>query len=64
MARGAHLIGVQSGDDKGLPLVAILGAYDYLLVNQFAYNIRVINNSWGTSLDAARAASTRIIPST
>ncbi len=53
VAPGAHLIGVQSGDDKGLPLVAILGAYDYLLVNQFAYNIRVINNSWGSRLSAA-----------
>jgi serine protease AprX len=50
VARGAHLVGVNSGDDLGLPLVAILGAYDYLMVNQFAYNIRVINNSWGSSL--------------
>jgi serine protease AprX len=47
VALGAHLVGVDSGDDKGLPLVAILGAYDYLLVKQFDYNIRVINNSWG-----------------
>ena len=50
VARGAQLVGVNSGDDLGLPLVAILGAYDYLMVNQFAYNIRVINNSWGSSL--------------
>jgi len=50
VAKGAHLVGVNSGDDLGLPLVAILGAYDYLMVNQFAYNIRVINNSWGSSL--------------
>jgi len=50
VAQGAHLVGVNSGDDLGLPLVAILGAYDYLMVNQFAYNIRVINNSWGSSL--------------
>jgi serine protease AprX len=53
VAKGAHLIGVQSGDDKGLPLVAILGAYDYLLVNQVAHNIRVINNSWGSGYSAA-----------
>ncbi|HZH92327.1 MAG TPA: S8 family serine peptidase [Pyrinomonadaceae bacterium] len=53
VARGAHLIGVQSGDDKGLPLVALLGAYDYLLVNQFNYNIRIINNSWGSRYSAA-----------
>jgi len=50
VARGAQLVGVNSGNDLGLPLVAILGAYDYLMVNQFAYNIRVINNSWGSSL--------------
>ncbi|HET6890749.1 MAG TPA: S8 family serine peptidase [Pyrinomonadaceae bacterium] len=53
VARGAHLVGIQSGDDKGLPLVAILGAYDYLLSNQFAHNIRVINNSWGSRFSAA-----------
>ncbi len=55
VARGAHLVGIQSGDDKGLPLVAILGAYDYLLVNQVAHTIRVINNSWGSRYSAARA---------
>ena len=53
VAPGANLIGVNSGNELGLPLVAILGAYDYLLVNQFRYNIRIINNSWGGSLDAA-----------
>ena len=30
--------------------MAIIGAYDYLLVHQYDYNIRVINNSWGSSL--------------
>lgn len=52
VARGAHLIGVNSGNELGLPLVAILGAYDYLIANQFLYNIRVINNSWGSGLSA------------
>lgn len=52
VARGAHLIGLNSGNELGLPLVAIIGAYEYLLANQFAYNVRVINNSWGSSLDA------------
>ncbi len=47
VAQGAHLVGIDSGDDKGLPLVAIIGAYDYMLVQQFNHNIRVINNSWG-----------------
>ena len=50
VARGAHLVGVNSGTDSGLPLVAIIGAYDYLLVHQTDYNIRVINNSWGGGL--------------
>lgn len=50
VARGAHLVAVNSGTDSGLPLVAIIGAYDYLLVHQYEYNIRVINNSWGSSL--------------
>lgn len=27
-----------------------MGAFDYLLVNQIEYNVRVINNSWGTRL--------------
>lgn len=51
VAPGAHLVGVNSGNELGLPLVSILGAYDYFLVNQFRYNIRVINNSWGGGLD-------------
>lgn len=54
VARGAHLVGVNAGNSFGLPLVTLLGAYDYLLVNQFRYNIRVINNSWGSSLSSAR----------
>jgi serine protease AprX len=52
VARGAQLVGVNSGNELGLPAVAIIGAYDYLLSNQYAYNIRVINNSWGDSLSA------------
>lgn len=52
VARGASLIGVNSGNELGLPSVAIIGAYDYLLANQYAYNIRVINNSWGDGLSA------------
>jgi serine protease AprX len=52
VARGANLIGVNSGNELGLPLVGIIGAYDYLLSNQYLYNVRVINNSWGSGLDA------------
>jgi serine protease AprX len=51
VAPGAHIVGVNSGNELGLPLVAILGAYDYLLVHQFQYNIRVVNNSWGSTFD-------------
>lgn len=51
VAPGAHIVGVNSGNELGLPLVAILGAYDYLLTNQFRYNIRVVNNSWGSTFD-------------
>lgn len=54
VAPGAHLVGVNVGDDFGLPLVAILGGFDYLLVHQFEHSIRVINNSWGSSLSPAR----------
>lgn len=54
VAPGAHLVGVNAGDDFGLPLVAILGAFDYFLVHQFEHSIRVINNSWGSRLSAAR----------
>ena len=53
VAPGASLVMVNSGNELGLPLVSILGAYDYFLVNQFRYNIRIINNSWGGSLDAS-----------
>lgn len=53
VAPGAKLIGLNAGNELGLPLVSILRAYDYLLVNQFAYNVRVINNSWGSSLSTA-----------
>lgn len=56
VARGAHLVGVNAGNSFGLPLVTLLGAYDYLLVNQFRYNIRIINNSWGSSLSPARTS--------
>ena len=52
VAKGAHLVGVNSGNELGLPGVAIIGAYDYLLANQYLYNIRVINNSWGSTLNA------------
>ena len=50
MAPGAKLIGIRAGNDVGLTTYAIVQAMDYTLVNQFQYNIRVCNNSWGTTL--------------
>ena len=50
MAPGAKLIGIRAGNDVGLTTYAIVQAMDYTLVNQFRYNIRVCNNSWGTTL--------------
>jgi hypothetical protein len=50
MAPGAKLIGIRAGNDVGLTTYAIVQAMDYTLINQFRYNIRVCNNSWGTTL--------------
>ncbi len=50
MAPGAGLVGVVAGNECGLPTFGILQAYDYVLVNQAKYHIRVANNSWGSTL--------------
>ena len=50
VAPGAKLIGLVAGNDVGLSTFAILQAYNYTLANQFRYNIRVCNNSFGTTL--------------
>ncbi|MER3631795.1 MAG: peptidase S8, partial [Blastocatellia bacterium] len=50
MAPGAKLIGITAGNDLGLSTFAIVQAMDYTLVNQFRYNIRICNNSYGTTL--------------
>ena len=49
VAPGASLLGYGSG--AVLLILDTIGAFDYALVNQFRYNIRVINNSWGTPGD-------------
>ncbi|MGQ0835508.1 MAG: S8 family serine peptidase [Gammaproteobacteria bacterium] len=51
VAPGAKLVGLLAGNDVGLSFFAILQAYDYTLVHQIDYNIRVCNNSFGTTLD-------------
>lgn len=50
VAPGADLIGLVAGNDAGLSTFAIVQAYDWILVNQFRYNIRVVNNSFGSDL--------------
>ena len=50
VAPGAKLVGLTAGNDVGLSTFAIIQAMDYALVNQFRYNIRVCNNSYGTTL--------------
>ncbi|SMB98012.1 peptidase S8 and S53 subtilisin kexin sedolisin [Hymenobacter roseosalivarius DSM 11622] len=49
VAPGADLIGYGTG--AGLFILDVIGAFDYALVNQFQYNIRVITNSFGTTSD-------------
>jgi serine protease AprX len=50
IAPGAKLLGLVAGNDGGLTSFGILQAFNYALANQFRYNIRVCNNSWGGSL--------------
>jgi subtilisin family serine protease len=50
VAPGAELIGLMAGNDVGLTTFTIVTAYDWILVNQFQYNIRVANNSFGANL--------------
>src|SRR2546421_676909 len=47
VAPGANLMGVGTGDI--LFIFFALAGFDYILEHQQAYNINVVNNSWGTS---------------
>lgn len=47
VAPGASLVGYGSG--AALLVLDALGGFDYSLTHQFAYNIRIITNSWGTT---------------
>lgn len=49
VAPGADIIGYGSG--AGLFILDTLGGFDYALVNQFRYNIRVVSNSFGNPSD-------------
>jgi len=47
VAPGANLIGIGTGDI--LFIFFALAGFDYILDHQQEYNIKVVNNSWGTS---------------
>jgi serine protease AprX len=47
VAPGAKLIGIGTGDV--LFIFWALAGFDYILDHRTAYNIKVVNNSWGTS---------------
>jgi serine protease AprX len=47
VAPGAQIVGLSSGG--GLFILGQVAAFDYLYSNQFRYNIRAVNNSWGNS---------------
>ena len=47
VAPGANLIGIGTGDI--LFIFWALAGFDYILDHQDQYNIKVVNNSWGTS---------------
>ncbi len=47
VAPGANLIGIGTGDI--LFIFWALAGFDYILDHQQQYNIKVVNNSWGTS---------------
>ena len=47
VAPGAKLVGIGTGDI--LFIFWALAGFDYILDHQKAYNIKVVNNSWGTS---------------
>lgn len=49
VAPGADLIGYGSG--AGLFILDTIGGFDYALVNQVRYNIRVVSNSFGNPSD-------------
>ncbi len=49
VAPGARIIGVEASTSLALLTKDILLAFDYILLNRELYNIRVVNNSWGST---------------
>lgn len=49
VAPGAHLVGIGTGDT--LFVFYALEGFDYAIANRGKYNIKVISNSWGSTMD-------------
>ena len=49
VAPGAHLVGIGTGDT--LFIFYALEGFDYAIANRAKYNIKVLSNSWGSTMD-------------
>ena len=49
VAPGAHLVGIGTGD--ALFVFYALEGFDYAIANRAKYNIKVISNSWGSTME-------------
>ena len=53
VAPGAHLVGIGTGDT--LFVFYALEGFDYAIANRTRYNIKVISNSWGNTMEPGEA---------
>lgn len=53
VAPGAHLVGIGTGD--ALFIFYALEGFDYAISHRAQYNIKVISNSWGSTMEAGEA---------
>lgn len=53
VAPGAHLVGIGTGD--ALFIFYALEGFDYAIANRAKYNIKVISNSWGSTMEPGEA---------
>ncbi|HET7435883.1 MAG TPA: S8 family serine peptidase [Thermoanaerobaculia bacterium] len=53
VAPGAHLVGIGTGD--ALFIFYALEGFDYAISHRAQYNIKVISNSWGSTMDPGEA---------
>jgi serine protease AprX len=53
VAPGAHLVGIGTGDT--LFIFYALEGFDYAISNRTKYNIKVVSNSWGSTMDPGEA---------